>query len=539
MVDAHDSMAGGSGLAAALALPGARLKASATCHASGHAFLARWLRCCLLTAAYLGSPLSAAQVSFTDITVSAGLNTTHQGVVNAVGQAWIDLDADGHSDLFVTDQQGPNSLYRNLGDGRFSLLPDSITSLAGETTLGASSADVDNDGRDDLLVLTLGQPRLFRNTAAGLVDITATSGINHAGQGQSATWADINADGWLDLYITNWYFNEDETHPNNQDRLYLNQGGGRFADVSHWLDLTARSGPGFACLFFDYDNDGDSDLYVVNDKHYGNPLWRNDGPGCDGWCWTNVAVNTGANRPVFGMGVSAGDFDLDGDLDIYFTSIDEMVLLRNDVATSGVFTEVTDDYGVNVIAVGWGSVFADVDNDGREDLYVPTAPSGFGNSLLLNRYPQAFDDISAASGINDDAFSISASIADFEADGRLDVLLGNRNQGYRVYANHSPDAGHWVQFTLAAGAGVNSKAVGTRLYLTLDDGQELMREVMIGGSMGVSHQALIHFGLGQRDIQQLRVVWPDGAVQFPSVTRNQRHVLRHPQWQVAVSEGFE
>ena len=311
------------------------------------------LRYALVTLAALTSLLVAAQSDealFRDVSAEAGISATHRGVWDpdetlqgylAIGQAWGDYDRDGWLDLFVTGNLDPNVLYRNNGDGTFSVSEHSRQlSLPDVPSGGVTWADYDNDGWLDLYIVNYGANRLFRNeSGAGFRDVTLEAGVGDTGKGTSAAWGDYDSDGWLDLYLTNWScFPECDPvdFTAQQDRLYHNNGDGSFTDLTASLEYALTLGAGFAPAFLDYDGDGDSDIYVVNDKlqnEIGNVLWRNDGAGCGHWCWTNVAAESGADLLINGMGVDASDYDNDGDLDIYITDmVYHMHLLTNDGA---------------------------------------------------------------------------------------------------------------------------------------------------------------------------------------------------------------
>jgi len=452
---------------------------------------------------------------FEDVTAAAGTNQHHGSNDFITGQAWGDYDNDGWPDLYLTDGQGPNTLYRNLGNGTFAVSEYAPqVALSDRASGGVTFADYDNDGWLDLLVLNNGQDVLFRNTGAGFVDVTTLTGLDaHSGVGESAAWADINEDGFLDLYIVNWY-DETETHPDRQDRLYLNQQGNAFVEASGLLDLSRMSGPGFAAVFVDFDNDNDQDLYVVNDKLFGNVLWRNDGAGCGGWCFTDVSVATGAHRPAYSMGIAVGDYDLDGDHDFYYSSIGETILLQNRLAQGQTaFIDVATSAGVDSSAVSWGNFFADLDNDGLEDLYLATVNSMEPETdrLFLNLGQGQFADVSATSGASNSAFTIGAAYADYDLDGKIDFVVGNRNQGYRLYHNITATQHNWLSVTVSATDRFDRSAAGTKVILTLDDGTTLMRYKQLGASIGSNHQQALHFGLGQRQPVSLEVVWPDGS----------------------------
>jgi hypothetical protein len=470
----------------------------------------KWLWVLLCNSLQIISPVFA--ITFEDTTGVAGINSLHHPAYTITGQAWGDYDDDGFEDLYLTDGFGANTLYRNVGNGTFVISPVSESvSLPDIASGGATFVDYDNDGDQDLLVLTNGVDKLFLNTGSTFVDVTASAGLVHEGIGESAAWGDFNGDGYLDLYITN--FRGITFGPLDQDHLYLNDGDGSFSNVSALLDIQRMLGPAFAVTFMDYDDDGDQDIYVINDKFFGNVLWRNDGPGCDLWCFTDVSVASGANRPIEGMGIAVGDYDLDGDDDLYFSGDGEMALLQSQLAQgSPVYSEVTVPAGVDVYAEGWGSVFVDFDNDGWEDLFLSTSNDQEGRTdrVFRNTGEGDFDDVSDSSGASDEAISMGVAYADYDRDGRVDLLVGNFYATYRLYRNTS-DAGDWLSVRLTGAGPVNRDAVGAVAVLELSDGRMLRRRVHIGSSFGADHQRDLHFGLGKASPVSLNIRWPDGT----------------------------
>ncbi|MCS6863400.1 MAG: VCBS repeat-containing protein, partial [Abditibacteriales bacterium] len=205
---------------------------------------------------------------------------------------------------------------------------------------------------------------------------------------KSASWGDFDNDGFLDLYLANWscYPKCGRPMEGDPDRLYRNNGDGTFTDVSHYLG-GSLNGAGFIAGFNDYDNDGDLDIYLVNDEWVngiGNKLWRNDGPGCLGWCFTQVAEQSGAASKLFGMGLAVGDYDNDGDLDYYYSNAGPMELLQNQ--GDGTFREMAEAAGVQAAnGIGWGAVFFDYDNDGWRDLYLAIADTTDHKGIAANR----------------------------------------------------------------------------------------------------------------------------------------------------------
>ncbi len=482
-------------------------------------------------------------ITFEETTSAAGIDASHHSNYLITGQAWGDYDNDGDEDLYLTDNTGPNTLYRNLGDGTFEVSSlNSQVALPDISSGGATFADIDNDGDADLLVLTYGVDVLFENTGSAFVNISEGSGIVAQGEGESAAWGDFNNDGYLDLYVTNWYWAEGG-HPLNQDRLYLNNGDKTFTDVSHLLVIDRLLGPGFAVTFLDYDNDGDLDIYVINDKFFGNLLWRNDGPGCGLWCFTDVSLSTGAYRPCEGMGIAVGDYDLDGDDDLYFSSENEQILLRSEIAQGNdFFTEVTTSAGVNLGSPGWGVTFVDFDNDGWEDLYLATAhpdPSLSNRVYRNNSGDGTFTDVSATSGASNTGDTIGVAYADYDRDGRIDLVIGNQQENYHLYRN-TTTAGDWLSVKLYGRGPVNRDAVGTLAELELSDGRQLRRRVHIGSSIGADHQRALHFGLGSATPVELTLTWPDGTVEvLETLPVNQELVRYYPQPEMILKHGFE
>jgi hypothetical protein len=487
---------------------------------------------------------------FVNVSEAAGIVDNRVGTDKVIGLAWGDYDNDGYPDLYVTDPNGRNTLYHNEGDGTFTVpelaesvaLPDSISG-------GASFVDYDNDGWRDLYVLNWGQNILYRNIdGIRFVDVTETAGVGGMHNSKTAAWGDFDQDGYVDLYVANWacYPNCGRPSTGEPDRLYHNNGDGSFSNMSNALSSKIL-GAGFVASFTDYDNDGDLDIYLVNDEFInpvGNGLWRNDGPGCDSWCFTDVSQEAGANTQVMGMGLATADYDNDGDQDFYFSNAGPMTLLQNQ--GDGTFSNIAALAGVDTPnSIGWGPLFFDYDNDGWQDLYlaVSDAASDEGtsrNPLFHNNQDGSFEDVSQMSGVNDPGTTLGVAYADYDRDGRLDLLVGNIDSGYTLYRNESAagDSNHWFALDLVGGGPVNRDAIGSRVYITTADGQTRMQEVICGSSLGAGNELSLHFGLGSNTkISELVVVWPDGKRQeFNDVAANRRVTLSYPVDETAVSQ---
>ena len=508
----------------------------------------------------------------------AGISATHRGIWNenvpvpyengylAAGTAWADYDGDGWVDLFVTGNLDPNVLYRNLGDGTFAISDFSdMLSLPDTPSGGAAWADYDNDGWRDLYLLNMGPNRLFRNLAGtGFADVTAIAGVGDIGKGTTAAWGDYDEDGHLDLYVTNWSCYPEcnlGDFSRSRDVLYHSNGNGSFTDVSGLLEFDKLLGSGFAVSWVDYDDDRDLDLYVINDKvinAVGNVLWRNDGAGCAGWCFTDVSSRSGADAVVHGMGLATGDYDNDGDLDFYFSNmINSMVLLEN--LGDGTFDNSTDYAGVAYrtgSAVGWGTAFFDYDNDGWLDLFLASTgisaeantegvdlenpdslyglPKKFATGGMHFSYPDmlyhnqrdgSFRAMDQSLFSDGSAATMGFSTADFDRDGRVDFALTWWNSGHRLSQNNAYDGekNNWIAIELEGGGTIDRDAIGTRVRVVTDDGLSQLRELKSGSSLGAGNELVLHFGLGEAEIERVIVSWLNGDFhEYTSVPLNQR-----------------
>jgi len=456
---------------------------------------------------------------YLDVTNASGLNLPHSSGYEVTGQAWGDIDNDGWLDLYVTDGGGANRLYRNNGDGTFVKhdLSDSVA-LEGVGSGGAVFADYNNDGWTDLYVLNDGPNVLYRNDAgSGFTDVTSFAGVGDDGLGTTGAWGDYNNDGHLDLYVANFYCAACSL--GSQDVLYRNNGDGTFTDQRSILPgLGSRPVEDtFVASFLDYDNDGDLDIYAVYDHRIGNDLWRNDGPGCGSWCFTNVSNSAGADAEVNGMGLAIADYDGDGDLDMYFTDLAQVaVLLQNQTSQgSATFSDATASAGLLLSAVGWGTAFFDYDNDGWLDLYTATTNAAVGQTNLLyhNQGNGTFANVSSISGASNPGPTHGVAYADFNNDGWVEFIIGNLAESYYLYENQAVvgTGNHWLDLKLVGGGGINRDAIGARAYVYMSDGRTQLQEVKCGSSLGAGNQLRLHFGLGTSSIDSVCVVWPDGV----------------------------
>ncbi|RMG50185.1 MAG: CRTAC1 family protein [Acidobacteria bacterium] len=455
------------------------------------------------------------------------------------GAAFLDYDGDGNLDIYVVDVGGPNVLFRNNGDGTFSDVTEQAgVADAGHISRGVACADYDNDGDEDLYVLNEGPNVLFRNNGDGTFsDVTEQAGVADASRSQSAAFGDYDADGFLDLYVGNYIdmstLSEDRLNFACQpNRLYHNNGDGTFTDVGAELGV-ADSGCALAVTFTDYDGDGDLDLLVGNDfgpwGYPPNVLFRNDGPGSDGrWIFTDVSQAAGIDGRLYSMGIAVGDYDNDGDLDYYVTSIGRNVLYRNN--GDGTFTDVARETGTrapragDVPRISWGAEFFDYDNDGDMDLYVASGPvtgdEKQANLLFFNRGDGTFMDIAAEVGVDDSGSGRGTIIGDYDGDGDVDLYLVNygqravlyRNEYYRPEGHRASTMNNWLEVKLR-GTTSNRDGIGARLRLVAG-GRSQIREVGTGSPHASRSSAIVHFGLGPAEVvDRLEIRWPSGRVQ--------------------------
>ncbi len=478
------------------------------------------------------------------------------------GAAWLDYDADGWIDLLILggtrfDRSVAASslqLHRSRGDGTF----EEVTATAGLHRVGwASSAtvgDLDNDGHPDIFVTFWGQNVLYHNSGDGsFVDITSEAGLldSETRWGAGATFLDYDRDGLLDLFVTNYLHFDPATTPGKgsganckwkgvavncgprglpqgRHSLYRNLGGRSFEDVTSSSGI-GESAPGYGmtAVAADLDGDGWVDLYVACD---GTPslLFRNLGDGTfrEEGLERGVALSEDAVEQA-GMGVGIGDYDLDGDLDLFKThfSDDTNVLYRND--GSGVFDDLTVEAGLGVETrfVGWGAAITDLDNDGWPDLaYVtgsvypeveatlPHYPYKTPNVVFRNLGDGRFEELieEAGPGVADARSSRGAAFGDYDNDGDIDIVVVNMNEPPSLLRNEYSGTGGWMQLALRGAPGrSNRAAIGAQAVLHYGDHMQA-RAVTGQSSFYSVDDPRLHFGLGSAERADLTVRWPSG-----------------------------
>ncbi|NNF33048.1 MAG: T9SS type A sorting domain-containing protein [Saprospiraceae bacterium] len=495
---------------------------------------------------------SAQGQTFLEQSTSIGIDHEFQNrALMGGGAVFFDYDLDGDEDLYCTSGLKQDVLYINNGDGTFDKdrSNNGLAISRRYNTMGASAADIDNDGDRDLFVTTwewyngqgapIARNLLFINNGDGTFDeLGEDYGLLETAFSTGATFFDYNKDGFLDLYVINYVdvpgFKRDEdgnvigfASECYENFFYLNNGDGSFTDYSDFYGVD-HEGCTLAVIASDYDLDQDMDLYVAND--YGpdilpNVFYENKFP-VDTFEETSM-VNQ-LNIAIYSMGVASADYDHDLDPDYYVTNLGKNALMRND---GGIFTHVSDEAQVGnewvdeyTFTTGWGAVFGDFNNDSWEDLYVsngriasiPSLPTSMNdpNKLFLNNGDGTFSDVGSDAGVENEFYGRGVATSDFDQDGDLDfftVHLEELGGVSKMYVNKSEELGHYFRLQLI-GVDSNKDAIGAKAYIYSGD-QILFKEVYGGGSFCAQSSLILHYGLGEKEsIDSVKIIWPSDHI---------------------------
>jgi hypothetical protein len=475
------------------------------------------------------------------------------------GAALVDIDNDGDLDLLLIQSRpgadetsGGSKLYRNQLIESGELHFADITAESGLRTgcygTGVAAADIDNDGLVDLYILCDGPNELWHNQGGRFVEIGVASGTADPAWSTSASFFDVDGDGLLDLYIGNYLdyppatrrpcrtsagipdYCGPLTHPPAPDRLLRNLGGVRFADISAFSGIAASAhAPALGAVAADYNGDGRQDLYIANDA-LPNHLWINQGDGrfADQALLAGVAVNTDGQAEG-SMGVDAGDYDGDGDDDLFMVHLADEKATLYAASGAGVFEDRSLASGLAALTrghTGFGTAWIDVDHDGWLDLLIVNgrvrmdAKSAVGDEafpyaqkmlLLRNQGSGQFADVSTRGG---PAFALErvgrgAAFGDLDNDGDVDVVVNNANAAPFVLINQIGQDQGWLGVDLRE---YGRSAHGARAGLALSDGRVLWRRVRVDGSYASANDSRIQFGYpAELRPEGLTVVWADGS----------------------------
>jgi len=528
---------------------------------------------------YPPTPDHPSPAWFVDVASKAGITVRNVNgsvdskryIIEATGSgaAILDYDRDGWPDIFLVNgttltsdpsnpKEKPTShLFHNNHDGTFT----DVTVRAGLASTawgqGACVGDYDNDGFDDLYVTSYGKNRLFHNQGNGTFkEVAEQSGVAGTGKewGTGCAFVDYDRDGKLDLVVANYvHFDLAKTPkpgaglscmwkgvpvmcgprglPSAPNAIYHNLGDGKFEDVSKSSGFEHTNGHYcFSVTTLDYNDDGWPDIYVACDSTP-SILYRNNHDGT----FTDVAADSGVafnedGREQAGMGSTSIDYDGDGHLDIFKTNFsdDTSTLYHNN--GDGTFTDATftAGLGINTEALGWGTMFADVNNDGWPDLLVvnghvyPEVDSAKLGSfyresrfLYLNLGNGKFRDASGTSGpaLAEPKSSRGLATADLFNDGRIEAVINNLSDDPMLLVNLARNQNHWLGLHLI-GVSSNHDAIGARV--TLHSATRVwVNEVRSGSSYNSSSDLRLHFGLGmETQLKDIQVNWPNGTTEF-------------------------
>lgn len=511
-------------------------------------------------------PSTKVSVTFTDVTVPAGIRFQHRNgafggkflpETMGSGCAFVDIDDDGWQDIFLVnstkwpDHQGRAAfpaLYRNNRDGSFTDITQSAGLAVEMYGLGVTAGDFDNDGRIDLYVTALGPNHLFRNLGGSkFADVTAKAGVGDPGFSTSAAWFDFDRDGKLDLFVANyvqWSQDKDlyctldgktksyctpESYKGQSSTLYRNRGDGTFEDVTRRAGLLDPASKALGVSLIDENGDGWLDLFVANDTQP-NRLYENrrDGTFVDIGTQAGVAFNE-AGVARAGMGVDAADYDGSGrpSLVIGNFSNEMMALYTNE--GNGLFIDEAPSSTLGratLLTLTFACFFMDFDLDGWLDIFAanghvaddinrvqPKVTYAQPPHMFRNAGSRRLEEVTAGLGpaMKQAMVARGAAYGDYDNDGDLDLLVTANNGPARLLRNDGGSRNRKLRVRLI-GTAVNRDAIGGVVRVTAADGRVRWNMVKTGSSYCSQSELPVTIGLGaEASVKTVEIVWPDGT----------------------------
>lgn len=495
----------------------------------------------------LAAPL-AAEPRFRDLTATLPEPLVYSGGWEHFvggGVAVLDCDSDGFPDLYAAGGESPARLFRNAtpapgADPAFAAPDRPELALTGVT--GAYPLDIDGDRVLDLFVMRAGPNAVLRGLGdCRFEDATGTWGIDPGTAWTtafSATWEPgrerptLAVGNYVDRDDPEGPFEACDTH-----QLFRPEGEG--------YGPPEEIAPGFctlSMLFFDWSGDGSQDLWISNDRHYYvrggqeqlfriTPSLKEYGPE-DGW----------QRHMLWGMGIATRDIDGDARPEVAVTSMADQHFFEHEAGAPGpAYAQTAFQRGTTAQipymgdegrpSTGWHAEFGDVDNDGRDDLFIakgnveqmPGLAMRDPDNLLMQGPDGRFAEMGGSAGVGSMEKGRGAALADLNRDGLLDLVVVQRNAPMRLYANVTEPAGHWLKLRLEQPGG-NARAVGARIEVEAG-GRRLYREIQVGGGHAGGQAGFVHFGLGEATGARLRVRWPDGGLSDWAEAPADRHLV--------------
>ncbi len=489
----------------------------------------------ILAAAFAATPALSEPVvpTFTDETATAGLTTVYEGdweYMVGGGVATFDCSGDGFPEVFLSGGAGSSALYLNRSTQGGSLVFEKTEALSMDAVLGAYPLDIDSDGVRELVVLRLGENRLMRGLG------------NCAFEDASAVWGFDGGDAWSTAFAAIW--ERGQTWPTLAIGNYVDRKEEAFpwgSCTDNWLHRPEADGfapplpltpshCALSMLFTDWNRSGQPSLRVSNDREYykggQEQMWHLD-PGAAPRLFTEKDDGWKRLR-IWGMGIASADITLDGYPDYYLTSMadNKFQILTAPESGKPVYADLAFKSGITAHrpytggdtrpSTAWHAQFADVNNDGRQDLFVakgnvaamPDFAANDPNNLLLQQEDATFVEAGDRAGVASMAISRGGQVVDLNLDGALDLVVVNRWTPAQVWRSDAKATGGWVQVRLQQ-PGANRDAIGAVVEVRRGDLVE-RHEVTSGGGHVSGSVGWLHFGLGDAATAELRVIWPDG-----------------------------
>jgi hypothetical protein len=470
--------------------------------------------CSLLLLSGSFIPIALVSQGFVNMAPQWGISHTYEGV-DGGGATVYDWNNDGLDDIVLVSNGSPCRFYQNTGNG-FVLIPPLVSTNYHIKQL--TFVDFDNDGDPDIFITCYLQPfRLFENVGnLQFVDISFQAGFPATTlRNFGHSWVDYNRDGFLDVYITTYAVLQD-----GKNMLFRNNGNGTFTNVAGSLGVDDGFGFSLQSVFADFNKDGLPDLFIANDKATPNSLYIQ----ISGGAFLDYSAQSGVNEVFDAMSAAVGDYDNNGFDDIYVTNNPTGNRLYHNYGNFE-FQNKANTAGVVSNRFGWGAQWLDIENDGLLDLFVATDAAGMGsdhrNHVYRNNPGGTFDDLFLFPMTSVNIRSFSPAIGDFNNDGYPDILLSNYTPHQSQVWMNQGGLNRFLTITLE-GVVSNRDAIGAMVVLSVE-GTQRVHYTKLGEGYLAQNSKKVMFGLGEaQTVDQLTIHWPSGHTDvFHNVASNQ------------------